>query len=667
MKVACILDEFSFNCFKYEADFYYLEKENWQEQLVNLKPELLFVESFWSGVKNDWTSEIVNLQFKKNSVIKKVVSYCKKNNIKTIFWNKEDPVNFDIFFEATKLFDYIFTTDENCVEKYKSKLMHDNVWTLSFAAQPEIHNPIGVKYHSDFNVVFAGSWYPNYFLRQEEMKFLIDGASKYNLNIYDRNFEDTKRSFPFKYHKFVKGSLSYKEILPVYKNSSVFLNVNTVTNSLNMFSRRVYEILACSRLVISSYSKGVEDKFFEFVKLSDNAEEIDVYLSNIQDNIALRRSIGVNAMHEIYGNHLYEHRWDKILSKVYSNKIKNKEYKINIFTMCDNLKESNYLYSQYKKQDFRNKKLYIITNNQTVKNYFSKYIDVECLPKNNLNFCEFDKNDYFTLMFKEYSYDEKYLSDLYIGTKYSKTNIVTKCSYFKYFNNNLKIVNLENENMELPITSINLKSFLCSFQEVSVPNLLIINILEGQYVDILSYFSSDRVTSLNSLFLTEGTNCYKEKDYIINKKNINIEDYYNSLKEAASKYSKMYKGINNIINEKVTNKNKKIFIYGAGEHTIKLLRIVKNKFRYEGIIDKNPNLTDSFIDGLKIFSLDKLSLKEVSNSYFLISSFEYEEEIYDFLLSRKIDVNNIITLYRDSPEFTEDIHKELYSDFKFQG
>lgn len=57
------------------------------------------------------------------------------------------------------LFDYVFTTDANCLERYEQDLGHDRVDVLPFAAQPVIHNPVGLSYSEKAGVAFAGAWY----------------------------------------------------------------------------------------------------------------------------------------------------------------------------------------------------------------------------------------------------------------------------------------------------------------------------------------------------------------------------------------------------------------------------------------------------------------------------------------------------------------------------
>ena len=51
-----------------------------------------------------------------------MLNYCRSRGIPTVFWNKEDPPHFDDFIGAAKEFDFVFTTDADCVPMYREAL-----------------------------------------------------------------------------------------------------------------------------------------------------------------------------------------------------------------------------------------------------------------------------------------------------------------------------------------------------------------------------------------------------------------------------------------------------------------------------------------------------------------------------------------------------------------
>ena len=126
LRVAGILDELSRTCFPYECRFLELDTKNWEKQIISFQPQMLFIESAWKGLDNKWYKKIYNV----SDELIGVVNLCKCMGIPTVFWNKEDPVHFDTFISAAALFDYIYTTDADCIPKYKYLLGHDRVGLL---------------------------------------------------------------------------------------------------------------------------------------------------------------------------------------------------------------------------------------------------------------------------------------------------------------------------------------------------------------------------------------------------------------------------------------------------------------------------------------------------------------------------------------------------------
>jgi hypothetical protein len=152
--VACISDEFTHFGYSPECKMKQLHSQHWLRQSEAFKPHLLFVESAWNGVDNTWNKKIStpSLEFIE------LLTWYKTKGIPTVFWNKEDPVHFGSFIRAAQYFDFVFTTDIDCVEKYKSRLGHDKVFLLPFATQPKHHNPIE-HFERKEGICFAGAYY----------------------------------------------------------------------------------------------------------------------------------------------------------------------------------------------------------------------------------------------------------------------------------------------------------------------------------------------------------------------------------------------------------------------------------------------------------------------------------------------------------------------------
>lgn len=326
LKVAVILDEFSYNSFKDEFIPLILTPSNWKFVLSQHKPDLFFCESAWSGtdsINRPWKGRIyASKNFKKENrnELLDILEYCNKNGIPTVFWNKEDPTHYPDrvhdFVKTAQLFDFVFTTAEECVEKYKSEYNVKNVYSLPFATNPIVFNPIDdINYPRSQNIIFAGSWYANHLERSKSMCTLFDNLidSGYNLEFFNRYYgdEDPNHIIPEKYRRYEKPSIPNKEIGKAYKSSIFGLNFNTVIDSDTMFARRVFELMSSNTLVLSNYSQGMQKMFGKNIIFLDKEPERLKQLD--QKTIEQIREENLNNVLE---NHTYKKRFETILDKV---------------------------------------------------------------------------------------------------------------------------------------------------------------------------------------------------------------------------------------------------------------------------------------------------------------------------------------------------------------
>ena len=157
LKVAAIMDTFTLGNFKSECELRQITSDGWRAQLDEFKPDMFFLESAWEGKDKSWYKKIAN----GSKDLYDLTNYCHEKGIPVIFWNKEDPVYTDVFMSAASCADYVFTTDFDCIERYKRTLQHNNVYLLHFSAQPRVHNPIEMHDRKD-KFCFAGAYYHRY-------------------------------------------------------------------------------------------------------------------------------------------------------------------------------------------------------------------------------------------------------------------------------------------------------------------------------------------------------------------------------------------------------------------------------------------------------------------------------------------------------------------------
>jgi glycosyltransferase involved in cell wall biosynthesis len=257
MRVATILDEFSELAFRYEFRVMPVPRLQWRDMIDAERPAFLLVESAWNANGGEWKYAFTGEVVPKPDVLE-LIEYCRSKKIPTVYWNKEDPLEYGLFIRTARHFDWVFTVDENSVERYRRDLGHERVGVLPFGVQPRIHNPIGAFAPRTGDVAFAGTYYSGkYPERQRQMDDLLRPAIDLGLDIFSRFEADPKYRFPEGLAERVVGSLDYARMLTAYRRYKVFLNVNSVVDSRTMFSRRVLELLACGTPVVSGPSPGM--------------------------------------------------------------------------------------------------------------------------------------------------------------------------------------------------------------------------------------------------------------------------------------------------------------------------------------------------------------------------------------------------------------------------
>ena len=365
LKIACIFDEFTMECYKYMCKLISFKPNNWKAVFGIEKPHILIVESAWEGIEGSWNRKVGYYNEDNIKELIEITQWCKANSIPTVFWNKEDPVHFDRFIETCKYFDYIFTTEKSCIDVYKKFLKHDRVYLLPFAAQPKIHNPIKIAENRKNKICYAGSYHVSKFKeRQEDFDRLFNAASEYGMDIYDRNFMNNNAEFKFpeKYTPFIKGYLKPNEIDKAYKGYKIFINVTSAKNALTMFSRRVFEIIASYTPIVSSYSNGIKEIFGDIVAASDDTNQLEEYFNLLMNNEIYYNRIALSGLRLVLREHTYEERLNYIL-KVANINIPYRSPKISVVSIIKSIEELDTILEEFHSQSYNNKELILLFDN----------------------------------------------------------------------------------------------------------------------------------------------------------------------------------------------------------------------------------------------------------------------------------------------------------------
>jgi glycosyltransferase involved in cell wall biosynthesis/spore maturation protein CgeB len=423
IKIACVMDNFSFSAFKLEADFKQLSVTNYLQELQTFKPDFIFFESAWRGKDDLWGSKVGHADFE----VIDILNWAKNANCPTIFWNKEDPVHFKSFLNVAKLFNYVFTTDIDCIQRYKKALQHERVYLLPFAVQPKLHNPIEEFKRID-KLCFAGAYYKKYQQRNEDMTNILSGISdKIGFDIYDRNYLDDNPdyTFPEIFHSNIIGTLDFEDINLAYKGYNLALNLNTIKNSQTMFARRVFELLASNTLVFSNFSRGIKMLFGDLVFCSDSGKEIlEKYISMTQKQ---KQELKLLAMRKVFSEHTYRDRLEYIVNKISSNYNERKSNSVLVTSLVKDKPEALSVIENFSNQRFTSKKLILISEDK-----FSiegaENIDIIFVNDLEQHFFEEFGSSYENICYFHHKckYGSNYLTDVINGTKYSDGLPVSK-------------------------------------------------------------------------------------------------------------------------------------------------------------------------------------------------------------------------------------------------
>ncbi|HBR28754.1 MAG TPA: glycosyltransferase [Firmicutes bacterium] len=687
LKVACIMDRFSYDCFKYECTLKYLPYDSWEDSLDLFDPDFLLVESAWEGLDHTWKDQLINIENKGDCKIKRIINYCHQKNIPTVFWNKEDPPNYLKFIYAAKLFDFVFTTDLNSIQRYYQDLKHKRVYVLPFAAQPAIHNPINSNYNKKENVAFAGTWYgTRYIKRQIELKMLLQPSLAYNLHIYDRNYQKDNNlnfKFPEECRTNIVGSLDYKDMVKAYKLYKVFLNVNTVKKSPTMFSRRVFEMLASGANVITTYSEGIYNYFKEIIPIVFSEEETRDVLSILLNSKEISEGISLLGIREVNEKHLYKHRLNSILGKIGLEHKITQGKGVSVVAYINNELGFKNILNCYKAQKFKHKELIAIANKQIDIGEYSRkdisiirYKNEQTLKQAIYKACKYS---YVALFNEKDYYAPYYLMDLIHAFNYTDADVVEKSSYYEY-NLEVNLLSLYNQGHEnIYVKGINRNAFVIKKDLVKDTNVLtdifhnkepLFGNLKIYSTDRFSYVSIRDNNKDNHTDIKSEIICFTKdyKTHVSIKKDIFVNDGLDkdvieekirifNQRVMEETFSSDYPGFKNLILKKI-NRNAEVLIYGAGEHTERLLNLISNlQFNIIGLVDQDKNKQGKVLFNLKVFSPEDIN--KLKPGFIIISSLAHEEEIYKDL-ENKCYNTIIYPIYLANEKFRKDIFIELY-------
>ncbi len=284
VKIALITDTMSTLSFAQECRIKQLSPYNYKEILQNWRPHFVFIESAFHGMQDTWLYRIAKqpkyIQQLKPHALEDVITFAKDLHIPTLFWNKDDIPYFDAFLHVAQHVDYVFTADSNFIPRYQAAVPDaSKVHLLAMAYQPAFHNFTGFHFKK-LAPCFLGSYYVRMLKeRQRFFEYIFQACSQTDstLHVYNRHknhlFHATHFRFPEHANITLHEPVPYEQTQEIYKYYSISLNINSVTNSDTMLSRRFLEILACGGILLSNPSPVVQKNFSSYCHCVHSQEQ----------------------------------------------------------------------------------------------------------------------------------------------------------------------------------------------------------------------------------------------------------------------------------------------------------------------------------------------------------------------------------------------------------
>lgn len=397
-KIGIVADEFLYESFKDVADVEYItrtERENIKDY------DFVILATTWRGVDQSWTGAATANGPIRRQMIMMAEEYNKKG-IPTIFYSKEDPVNYNLFKSLAKHCKYIYTTAQEVVNNYKEYTGNENVKVLQFGVNPTIHNPVGsrTQYADNYKdeILFAGSWLSKYPVRMTETQKLFDSIIMEDapLTIIDRNLElrDPRYQFPSKYIPYITPPVKHDFLMKLHKIFRWSINMNSVKYSETMFANRVYELQAFGNILLSNYNTGINN-IFPNVRMINAPDDFKVVYNTDEKDV---RELQAKGIRSVMKDHT---TYDRIKSIADDIGLEVEKTRDSILVIGETQGD----YESFERQ---------IYNNKT-------YINLEDVTQNII-----DNHDFVVYFDAGYIYEEYYLEDMISAFKYVDVDFVTK-------------------------------------------------------------------------------------------------------------------------------------------------------------------------------------------------------------------------------------------------
>jgi len=444
LRIALVSDRFTADSLALECQVVSLQPDTWVEQISDLKPHLLFVESAWMGLQGEWQGKVVDA----GADICSLVMSCRHAGLPTVFWNKEDPLHFEAFLEVASLFDWVFTTDADSISNYQRKLGHDRVGVLPFAVQPHLHHPFAsageVRREASF---FAGAWYGNLSERCQDFSELADALALAGaFCIHDRNDlqGEPNRRYPDRYSENLRPAVLYDKTPDLYRGYRIGLTLNTIKQSSTMFARRALELMCTNTSVYSNYSRALGLLFGDLVRVTDDGRTtLDWAWDELHDPDAPKhRHRRLLAMRKVLAEYTWSTRLTSVLSALRGTEPVRQDPRIVVVCQVSSVADALRVQQMARSQRAVNVELWLAAKAGMCFGDEQGVLDEAELG---LEFAERFKGSLVSIWCATDTYGPHYLGDLAAALKFGQGQIVGKGCYFRVAAEGMELIDADKE------------------------------------------------------------------------------------------------------------------------------------------------------------------------------------------------------------------------------
>lgn len=243
-----------------------------------------------------------------------IPALCHKYGAGFIYWAIEDPVGFDNTLFMARQADYVFTTAQECIPKYKEKGIDARL--LLFACNPDYHKAGRYCAEYDVDMALAASFY-SWAPRMKGYEIILKAAKESggSLKIWGAGWNSERGKKALGEPKLYCGYLANSRLPDLCASAKIILGVQCDDTSVTQTSMRPYEVLGCKGFHLTQWTKATvhifeDNKHLVTARNREEAiEKTKYYIGHPSD----RARIAQKGQEYVYKYHTYDQRVREIL------------------------------------------------------------------------------------------------------------------------------------------------------------------------------------------------------------------------------------------------------------------------------------------------------------------------------------------------------------------